>query len=212
MKQQFLTEQEAFWAGEFGNEYIARNSYEDRSIIAGNIALFSAVLRRCSGVKSVMEFGSNIGLNLAAIRTLLPGLEQVEAVEINHKAAEILRNAQKDVTVYEQSILDFVPKQPYDFVLIKGVLIHSNPDMLQQIYEVLQRSAGKYLCICEYYNPSPVEIPYRGNTGKLFKRDFAGEFLDLYPEFSLVDYGFTYHRDNQFPQDDITWFLLQRQG
>ena len=27
----------------------------------------------------------------------------------------------------------------------------------------------------------------------------------------LVDYGFSYHRDNSFPQDDITWFLLQKE-
>jgi spore coat polysaccharide biosynthesis protein SpsF len=26
----------------------------------------------------------------------------------------------------------------------------------------------------------------------------------------LVDYGFAYHRDPNFPQDDITWFLLEK--
>jgi spore coat polysaccharide biosynthesis protein SpsF len=26
----------------------------------------------------------------------------------------------------------------------------------------------------------------------------------------LVDYGFAYHRDPAFPQDDITWFLLEK--
>jgi spore coat polysaccharide biosynthesis protein SpsF len=26
----------------------------------------------------------------------------------------------------------------------------------------------------------------------------------------LVDYGFTYHRDNAFPMDDTTWFLLEK--
>ncbi|MBV7550115.1 hypothetical protein KW849_27925 [Pseudomonas sp. PDM26] len=56
----------------------------------------------------------------------------------------------------------------------------------------------------------PVEAPYRGNSGKLFKRDFAGEMLDRYDDLHLVDYGFDYHRDRQFPVDDITWFVLEK--
>jgi spore coat polysaccharide biosynthesis protein SpsF len=55
-----------------------------------------------------------------------------------------------------------------------------------------------------------VEIPYRGHSGKLFKRDFAGEILDAYSDLNLIDYGFAYHRDNYFKQDDITWFLLEK--
>jgi len=26
----------------------------------------------------------------------------------------------------------------------------------------------------------------------------------------LIDYGFAYRHDPNFPQDDITWFLLER--
>jgi spore coat polysaccharide biosynthesis protein SpsF len=55
-----------------------------------------------------------------------------------------------------------------------------------------------------------VSISYRGHSDRLFKRDFAGEMLDKYADLSLVDYGFCYKRDKAFPQDDITWFLLQK--
>jgi spore coat polysaccharide biosynthesis protein SpsF len=44
----------------------------------------------------------------------------------------------------------------------------------------------------------------------LFKRDFAGDLLDRFPGLVLVDYGFVYHRDKAFPQDDMTWFLLEK--
>jgi spore coat polysaccharide biosynthesis protein SpsF len=64
--------------------------------------------------------------------------------------------------------------------------------------------------ICEYYNPSPVAIPYRGHSDRLFKRDFAGEMLEMFADLKLVDYGFAYHRDPAFPQDDITWFLMEK--
>ncbi len=60
--------------------------------------------------------------------------------------------------------------------------------------------------VAEYYNPTPVAISYRGHNDRLFKRDFAGELLDLYPQLQLVDYGFVYRRDPSFPQDDLTWF------
>jgi len=64
--------------------------------------------------------------------------------------------------------------------------------------------------MCEYYNPSPVEVNYRGHSGKLFKRDFAGEFLDKFSDVKLIDYGFVYQRDPAFPQDDLTWFLMEK--
>jgi len=57
-----------------------------------------------------------------------------------------------------------------------------------------------------------VSIPYRGHSDKLFKRDFAGEILDQFSDLRLVDYGFVWHRDNLFPQDDISWFLLEKQS
>ena len=62
--------------------------------------------------------------------------------------------------------------------------------------------------VAEYYNPYPTKVPYRDNSDKLFKRDFAGELIDRF-DLRLVDYGFVYHRD-KFPQDDITWFLLEK--
>jgi hypothetical protein len=64
--------------------------------------------------------------------------------------------------------------------------------------------------ICEYYNPTPVTVVYRGHRDRLFKRDFAGEMLDKYADLALLDYGFTYHRDANFPQDDANWFLLEK--
>jgi spore coat polysaccharide biosynthesis protein SpsF len=65
--------------------------------------------------------------------------------------------------------------------------------------------------VCEYYNPTPVSIGYRGHEDRLFKRDFAGELIDLYG-LKLIDYGFIYHRDPVAPQDDATWFLMQKPG
>lgn len=206
MTDHYKTEQEGFWAGEFGDDYVERN--QGAALVAGNLALFGRVLERTAGIGSAIEFGANVGMNLAALRLLVPGIA-LSAIEINRKAVAVLER-QSGLTVYAQSILDFQPDHPRDLVLIKGVLIHLDPACLPQVYELLYRSSQRYVCLAEYYNPSPVEIPYRGNDGRLFKRDFAGEMLDRFPDLRLVDYGFRYHRDSIFPQDDITWFLLEK--
>lgn len=203
----YKTEQEIFWAGEFGNAYIERN--QGQLDIASNTALFSQILGSTCDVSTVIEFGANIGLNLIALKQCLPEAK-LSAIEINEKAAQALSNNLKNINVYHASILDFQPDEERDLVLIKGVLIHINPKALQKVYELLYKTSKKYICIAEYYNPSPVEVCYRGHTEKLFKRDFAGEIMDKYPDLKLIDYGFVYHRDNNYPQDDITWFLLEK--
>lgn len=204
----YSTEQESFWAGQFGNDYIERNT--DTRWLAANTALFSSVIRRCEHLTSIMEFGANVGLNLRALKTLAPQAE-FAAVEINAKAAQVLRE-QGGIDVYEQSVLEFQAPKRWDLVLSKGLLIHINPEHLASVYERLYQSAQRYICICEYYNPAPVEIPYRGHSGKLFKRDFAGDLLDRYGDLRLVDYQFVYRRDPNFAVDDLTWFLLEKRG
>ena len=52
-------------------------------------------------------------------------------------------------------------------------------------------------------------VTYRGESDRLFKRDFAGELIDRY-QMKLVDYGFQYKRDKIAPQDNISWFLLEK--
>lgn len=201
------TEQEVFWQGGFGDEYTSRN--RGTNWVASNTALFSKVLGRTRGIGSVLELGANLGLNLMALHTLLPQAK-LSAVEINETAAAELQQNLPQAEVHVTSILDFRPQTQWDLVFTKGVLIHINPDKLPEVYQLMHQAASRYLFISEYYNPKPTEILYRGHAGKLFKRDFAGEIWDMFPDLRLVDYGFSYHRDPNFPQDDTTWFLFEK--
>ncbi|MFM2201049.1 MAG: hypothetical protein RL040_249 [Bacteroidota bacterium] len=203
----YKTEQEQFWAGTFGSEYIERN--KSAEYLASNLNFFSKSMQHIGRPASILEFGANIGMNLRAIKMLYPTIA-LHAIEINPTAASELKTWMGENQVFEGSIFDFNPSQQVEVALIKGVLIHINPDMLQTVYEKLYAASSKYILICEYYNPSPVTIPYRGHTDRLFKRDFAGEMLEKYSDLQLIDYGFCYKRDPAFPQDDVTWFLLEK--
>jgi pseudaminic acid biosynthesis-associated methylase len=204
---EFKTEQEAFWAGDFGKEYIGRNAGND--LLASNLAFFSRALGKARSLGSCIEFGANIGMNLRALRMLFPDQDQY-AIEINPAAAAELGNFLPQDHVFHSSILEFSSDRKWDLALIKGVLIHINPEYLPEVYDRLHQAAGRYLLVCEYYNPTPVAIPYRGHAERLFKRDFCGEIMDRHPDLKLLDYGFVYQRDPNFPQDDITWFLMEK--
>jgi spore coat polysaccharide biosynthesis protein SpsF len=204
----FKTEQEKFWAGDFGDEYIGRNKSEE--YLASNLNFFSKAFNQLGQPNSLIEFGANIGMNLRAIKLLFPKID-LFGIEINKNAAEELAKFIGQENVFNGSIFEFEAPHKCDVSLIKGVLIHINPEMLSLVYEKLYTASNKYILICEYYNPSPVNVSYRGHSDRLFKRDFAGEMLEKYVDLKLVDYGFCYKRDKAFPQDDITWFLLEKQ-
>lgn len=203
----YATPQEAFWAGEFGTEYIGRN--DGAQMLASNLNLLSKALKQAGRISSCLEFGANIGMNLKALQLLYPGIH-LKAVEINPDAAKVLANLIGENNVFEGSIFEYPVSDQVDISLIRGVLIHIHPDMLPIVYEKLYQASKRFILLGEYYNPSPVSIAYRGHADRLFKRDFAGEMLEKYPDLKLVDYGFVYRRDPAFPDDDITWFLMEK--
>lgn len=200
------TEQEKFWSGSFGDDYCDRNSGPD--LHAANLSFFSEVVNNTCDLRSVIEFGCNIGMNLKALNQVLPNAK-ISGVEINEKAAKIASET-CNAEVINDSLLEVNLAEKYMMTFTKGVLIHINPDELNLVYEKLYEASERYVLVAEYYNPVPVTIPYRGKDDVLFKRDFAGEIMNKYPDLHLVNYGFLYRNDPNFPQDDISWFLMEK--
>ena len=203
----YHTEQEHFWAGEFGNLYVERNQGEQ--MLASNLTLFSQALRHIEPIADMIEFGANRGMNLQALQLLMPSTKQ-NAIEINDTAVVELQKIIPLEHIFHQSILAWSSPQQWDLTLIKGLLIHINPDELANVYQKLVGSCKKYLLLVEYYNPSPMMVSYRGHSERLYKRDFAGEIMASYPQMKLINYGFMYKGDKNFPQDDLTYFLLEK--
>ncbi|MEM9543298.1 MAG: pseudaminic acid biosynthesis-associated methylase [Cyanobacteria bacterium P01_E01_bin.42] len=197
------TEQELFWQGEFGDRYTSRNDINPQL----RISFFATVLKNTYGIQNICELGCNRGHNLEAIYRLSPNFN-LTGIEINSEAIDILKDNPNIQTIHS-SIQDFAPNKKFDLVFSCGVLIHIHPNDLRSIYQKMYEISSRYILLNEYYNPAPVEINYRGHSQKLFKRDFAGEFLDLYSNISVVTYGFLWQRLNP-AWDDTTWFLLEK--
>ena len=63
--KKYQTNQEKFWKGKFGDNYIARN--KSQKLLSSKIAMFSKIIQKTKNVDNVFEIGANIGLNLNAI-------------------------------------------------------------------------------------------------------------------------------------------------
>jgi pseudaminic acid biosynthesis-associated methylase len=202
----FKTFQEELWANDFGDEYFERNLLQ---ALPRRIEFFKKVLKKAGPINSVLELGAGVGLNLHALGVIFPKAE-FKALEINAKAAEHLKALEWLKTLHEGSLLDPDFKDKAELVLTFGLLIHIHPDYIKDAYAKIYSATEKYMCFCEYYNPEPQEITYRGHKGLLVRRDFAGEMMDQFPDLKLVDYGFAYRRDPVLPGGDVTWFLLEK--
>ena len=200
-----INSQEKFWQGNFGNSYIKRNNHQ--KVVKNNFHFFKKVLNKKIKINTLIELGPNVGLNIIALNKIFKNLK-ITAVEINKKACEHLKKI-KNVNIINNSILKFNLKSKFDLVLIKGVMIHVHPKDLKILYKKIENLSKKYILICEYYNPYPISINYRGHKNKLFKNDYAGLFLKKYKNYKLVNYGFCYHLD-KYPLDDVNWFLLKK--
>ena len=204
--KKFLTYQEKLWKGKFGDDYIDRNKSDN--LLSSKIFMFSQIINSTEDIKSVFEIGSNIGLNLVAINKLLPSAK-LHGIELNKKAYNELAKINY-INSYYGSFLNFNIDITVDFVFTCTLLIHIDPSLLCLVYDKIAKISKRYVLMAEYYSPNQQEIIYRGKKDCLFKGDFAGEFLEKHKEFKLVDYSFIYHKDNTFPIDDITWFLMEK--
>lgn len=198
------------WRGRFGDEYILRNTGDEKNI-QDRARLWARILDAfgSSLPRRILEVGSNIGDNLRAIRRVssadLLALEpNAEARRLLAKSALITPDCILDGTAYSIPL----PDRSVDIAFTCGVLIHIPPERLEAACrEILRVSDRAVICI-EYFSATPEQIPYRGMDGMLFKRDFGKFWLDRFPDLRWRDYGFAWAHATGL--DDSTWWILER--
>lgn len=187
------TTQTKFWSGTFGKEYTERNSYSkeewDKFYIDNwgttKIAMNEFFLDRIDKDAKILEVGSNTGMQLIGLQRM--GFKNLYGIEIQQYAVERAKDFTKNINIVQGNGFDIPFKDRYfDLVCTNGVLIHIAPDNLPLIMNEMYRASKKYIWGFEYYADEITDINYRGNTGYLWKADYANIFLKLFPDLRLV--------------------------
>ena len=204
--------QASLWRGGFGDEYVDRNT-DSRAYMAALTASWARILRCLMDrqPQSIFEGGANIGLNLRALRNLTTA--DFYALEPNAKARAKLVG---DGLVPAERAIDGLltqidlPDGSVDLAFTRGVLIHVPPQDLLKSCQELVRVSRRYVIANEYFAPHPEEVPYRGLTEALFKRDFGSFYLENFPQLRIVDYGFDWKPVTGL--DNLTWWVFEKIG
>lgn len=195
---------EALWAGEFGDDYVERN----RDAESGRRDFWAHHVEAL-GIRTVLEVGCNIGGNVRWLAELL-GPENVTGIDVNEKALAILRENVPgvDARLARGAELPF-EEGAFDLVFTTGVLIHQDPEeTLEPMMREIVRCTDRYVMAGEYDADELTEVPYRGQSGALFKQDYGALYQRLFPELELVESGFLSEREGRW--DDLTYWFLRK--
>ncbi len=202
------TEQLSHWKGKLGDEYIHRNTYEDWKLKFGK----KAFQRIIGGLKinSILEVGSNIGLNLRYLTSLTSEAVDLFAVEPNEKAYLKLcddKNIRLKKAWNTSSYEIPLPDDSIDMVFTSGVLIHISPNDLRKATDEIVRISRRYVLCIEYFSHQPKTIKYQGKNNLLFKMDYGAFYLDNYSNLKCIDFGFFWQRELKV-FDNLNWWLF----
>jgi pseudaminic acid biosynthesis-associated methylase len=185
-------EEQDFWAGEFGNDYVDRcntleftnKTYKSQTGFS-YLEIYNSFFSNFNKDLKILELACNVGNKLSILKYF--GFKNLYGVEINKKAVEIAKKENPDITFFNSSIEDFDPKdEKFDIVCTSGILIHIHPEHLNLILQKIESLSQKYIFGFENFSEIPVEVPYRGHKNKLWKKNFPNAFRKLYPNLKTL--------------------------
>ncbi len=193
---------ESLWQGGFGDAYTSRNAGAGTSREP-----FWRKLLEGRPIQTVLEVGCNLGANLRWLSAILPG-RQVYGLDVNESALRKVRQDFPDVNAVWSKARELPFRDRFfDLTFTCGVLIHQPPESLSYVMSEIVRCSGRYVLAAEYFAETMTEVPYRGQTGALFKANYGGLYLKNHPELRLVAEGYL-GKDQGW--DDVTWWLLEK--
>ena len=195
---------ENLWSGEFGQAYTERNAKAG----AGRQKFWHSVVR-LTRPQRVLEVGCNLGANLRAFAGVMPPRE-LWGIDLNEHALTQLRTRLAGVNGVHGAARDLPFRDGwFDLAFTCGVLIHQPPQALPLVMSEVVRVSRRFVLAAEYAAKEPTEVPYRGHSGALFKRDFGALYRELFPQLTQRRTGFL-GSDQGF--DDVTWWLFEKQA
>jgi pseudaminic acid biosynthesis-associated methylase len=193
---------EELWSGQFGNAYVDRNNR------VGDVrGPFWSEILQTFPTRRALEVGCNLGANLRWVVDKLPPGETY-GIDINQKAIQTLHAEFPGVNALVAPARELPFRDCwFDLVVTMGVLIHQPPEILPVVMSEIVRCARRWVLCGEYFADQPTEVPYRGETGALFKRDFGATYQQLFPGLVLRKKGFLSRSDGW---DDVTYWVFEK--
>ena len=205
---EYKNTQEKFWANEYADNYIEKNSDFDHDLGA---KAWNIILSKVKNdISTYLECGCNIGRNIEQLNRVIPKSKK-SIIEISEPAFDIVNDKYNFENSFNGSILksNFEQKS-FDLVFTSGVLIHINPDDLLLNMSKMYDYSKKYILMIEYFNRTPVSIDYRERNDTLFKRDFGKLFYENF-NCKIIDYGFLWGQIyDSAGFDDPVWWLFEK--
>jgi pseudaminic acid biosynthesis-associated methylase len=193
---------ERLWADEFGDAYVERNAEAGE----GRDAFWHALLER-HPIATALEIGCNVGANLRWIDGKLES-RAVWGLDINESALRAIRRRLPGINAVWSPARELpVRDRAFDLVFTAGVLIHQPESTLPLVMSEAVRASKRFVLALEYFSADTTEVPYRGQEGALFKRDYGRLYQELFPELELVEGG-ELGADEGW--DDVTWWLFAK--
>jgi pseudaminic acid biosynthesis-associated methylase len=160
------------WAGDFGNDYTERNQVDWTERIS-----FWAKILAGTSARSCFEMGCNAGWNLSAIRHIDHRIT-VAGNDINTRACQQAWTAGLDKV---WNTLNFTPLFPVqaELVFTAGVLIHIEPEFLEEVMKALVAKSYRWVLAIEYNSVHERQIEYRGHKDKCWARPYGLLYQDL---------------------------------
>ena len=195
---------EKLWASNFGSDYTARNEMvrnEFLGIADIRIDFWSKLTGKYKPSR-VLEVGCGSGRNLNCITIAT----DVYGIDVNQYA---LQCATENVNGFIQYGLakDIQYKDGFfDLVFTCGVLIHQPEESLLQVMSEIVRCSRKYVLCMEYFSETREEVPYRDQTGALFRDNYGKRYLDSF-KLKLIETGFL---DKEQGFDRVTYWLMEK--
>lgn len=188
-----------WWAGQGGTAYTERN----RVNWVKRIPFWTQILA-ITGAQRIHEVGCNFGANLLALRAINPKIE-LSGVDLNDSAIAQARNLHLDACRASEHLWT---GGMYDLVFTAGCLIHVSPDAIKEQMRAIVANSQQYVLAVEYDAEKEIEIPYRGERGLLWKRNYG----KLYEDLGCKELMSGYLNDaDGFDKNGVTFWLLVKQ-
>jgi len=174
------TPQLALWRSDFGRDYTNRNDRDKPE----RVDTWRTLLGDAAPDRA-LEVGCNVGWNLVYLERL--GVRELYGIEPQPSAVERARHRRPGFNVLHGTAFELPFRDRFfDLVFTSGVLIHIAPESLGGALDEIARVSKRWIAAIEYDHPNEQEIPYRGHTGALWKRDHGAAWLTRHPDLREV--------------------------